>query len=109
MYMSHTQSMEVHGKSTYSNDSHGMVEGNGVKIGFDKVDGSRPVQWPDDAGAKRGWHLDLQLDDRNDATKHLSALGVGQPDFQAGPGRWRELLDPDEKSFCVSPSSVASP
>ena len=108
MYMSHTQSMEVHGKSTYSNDSHGMVEGNGVKIGFDKVDGSRPVQWPDDAGAKR-FHLDLQLDDRNDATKHLSALGVGQPDFQAGPGRWRELLDPDEKSFCVSPSSVASP
>ena len=98
--------MEVRRKSTYSYDNYGMVEGNGIKVGFGKVDGFRPAQWPDDAVAKR-FHLDLQVDDLNEATTGLSALGVGKPDFQPGPGRWRELLDPDGQPLCLSPRPVA--
>jgi predicted enzyme related to lactoylglutathione lyase len=93
---------------TYIGDSYGMVEGNGIKIGFGKIEGFRPAQWPDESGAKR-FHLDLQVDDLDEATDRLCALGASQPDFQPGAGRWRVLLDPDGQPFCLSPRPVAAP
>jgi predicted enzyme related to lactoylglutathione lyase len=93
---------------TYSDDSYGMVEGNGVKIGFGKIEGFRPAQWPDEAGVKR-FHLDLQVDDLDEAAERLCAIGASQPDFQPGVGRWRVLLDPDGQPFCLSPRPAATP
>ena len=93
---------------TYSDDSYGMVEGNGIKIGFGKIEGFRPAQWPDEAGVKR-FHLDLQVDDLDEATESLCAIGASQPDFQPGAGRWRVLLDPDGQPFCLSPRPAATP
>ena len=93
---------------TYSDDSYGMVEGNGIKIGFGKVEGFRPAQWPDEAGVKR-FHLDLQVDDLDEATESLRAIGASQPDFQPGAGRWRVLLDPDGQPSCLSPRPAAMP
>ncbi len=93
---------------TYSDDSYGMVEGNGIKIGFGKVEGFRPAQWPDEAGAKR-FHLDLLVDDLDEAAERLCAIGASQPDFQPGAGRWRVLLDPDGQPFCLSPRPAAVP
>jgi predicted enzyme related to lactoylglutathione lyase len=78
-----------------------MVEGDGIKIGFGKIEGFRPTQWPDGTGAKR-FHLDLQVDDIEGATESLCAIGASQPDFQPGAGRWRVLLDPDGQPFCLS-------
>lgn len=93
---------------TYSDESYGMVEGNGIKIGFGKIEGFRPAQWPDEAGVKR-FHLDLQVDDLDQATESLCAIGASQPDFQPGAGRWRVLLDPDGQPFCLSPRPAATP
>jgi predicted enzyme related to lactoylglutathione lyase len=93
---------------TYSDDNYGMVEGNGIKIGFGKIEGFRPAPWPDEAGAKR-FHLDLQVDDLDEATETLCAIGASQPDFQPGAGRWRVLLDPDGQPFCLSPRPAAVP
>src|SRR5262249_24978616 len=93
---------------TYCDDSYGMVEGNGVKIGFGKTEGFRPAQWPDEAGTKR-FHLALQVDDLDEATESLYAIGASQPDFQPGAGRWRVLLDPDGQPFCLSPRPAATP
>jgi predicted enzyme related to lactoylglutathione lyase len=93
---------------TYSDDSYGMVEGNGIKIGFGKVEEFRPARWPDEAGVKR-FHLDLQVDDLDEATASLCAIGASQPDFQPGAGRWRVLLDPDGQPFCLSPRPAAVP
>jgi predicted enzyme related to lactoylglutathione lyase len=93
---------------TYSDDSYGMVEGNGIKIGFGKVEGFRSAQWPDEAAVKR-FHLDLQVDDLDEATESLCAIGASQPDFQSGAGRWRVLLDPDGQPFCLSPRPAAVP
>ena len=42
---------------TYSDDNYGMVEGDGVKIGFGKVDGFQPVQWLDETAIKRPFCL----------------------------------------------------
>jgi predicted enzyme related to lactoylglutathione lyase len=92
---------------TYSDDNYGMVEGNGIKIGFGKIDEFRPAQWPDDAGAKR-FHLDLQVDDLDEAAEKLCAIGASQPDFQPGADRWRVLLDPDGQPFCLSPRPAAT-
>lgn len=88
-------------KVTYSDDSYGMVEGNGIKIGFGKIKDFRPAPWPDETGAKR-FHLDFQVEDLDRATKSLCALGARQPDFQPGGERWRVLLDPDGQPFCLS-------
>lgn len=93
---------------TYSGDNYEMVEGTGIKIGFGKVDGFRPAQWPDAACAKR-FHLDLQVDDLDEAAESLCAIGASQPDFQPGAGRWRVLLDPDGQPFCLSPRPAVTP
>src|SRR5580658_1195863 len=93
---------------TYSDDNYGMVEGDGIKIGFGKIEGFRPAPWPDEAGAKR-FHLDLQVDDLDEATETLCAIGASQPDFQPGAGRWRVLLDPDGRPFCLNPRPEATP
>ena len=93
---------------TYSDDSYGMVEGNGIKIGFGKIEGFRPAQWPDEAGVKR-FHFDLQVNDLDEATESLCGIGASQPDFQPGAGRWRVLLDPDGQPFClISPAHTAN-
>ncbi len=93
---------------TYCDEGHGMVEGDSIKIGFGKVEGFRPAQWPDEACAKR-IHLDLQVDDFGEAVENMCAIGASQPDFQPGAGRWRVLLDPDGQPFCLSPRPLAVP
>ena len=93
---------------TYSDDNYGVVEGNGIRIGFGKVEGFRPVQWPDEACPKR-FHLDLQVDDIKETAENLCAIGASQPDFQPGAGRWLVLLDPDGQPFCLSPRHSVTP
>ena len=86
---------------TYSDDSYRMVKGNGIKIGFGKIEGFRPAQWPDKAGVKR-FHFDLQVNHLNEATESLCVIEASQPDFQPGAGRWRVLIDPDGQPFCLT-------
>jgi catechol 2,3-dioxygenase-like lactoylglutathione lyase family enzyme len=93
---------------TYSDDSYGMVEGHGIKIGFGKIEEFRPAQWPDETGTKR-FHLDMQVDDLDEATASLCSIGASRPDFQPGADRWRVLLDPDGQPFCLSPRPAATP
>lgn len=93
---------------TYSDDDYGMVEGDGVKIGFGKIEQFRPAPWPDESGAKR-FHLDLHVDDLDEAAMKLCELGATQPDHQPGAGRWRVLLDPDGQPICLSPRPTATP
>ncbi len=93
--------------NSYGDDGYGMIEGNGTKFGFGKVEGLRPAQWPDEAGARR-FHLDLQVDDLDEAIERLCALGASQPDCQRGVGRWRVLLDSEGQPFCLSPCPVAT-
>jgi predicted enzyme related to lactoylglutathione lyase len=81
-------------EATYSDDNYAMIEGNGIKIGFGKIEGFRPAQWPDEAGVKR-FHFDLQVNGLDEATESLCGIGASQPDFQPGAGRRRVLLDPD--------------
>jgi hypothetical protein len=92
---------------SYSDATYGMVEGDGGKIGFGRIEGFQPAPWPDDAATKR-FHLDLQVEDLDTATEQLCALGASRPDFQPGADRWRVLLDPDGHPFCLSPRPTTS-
>lgn len=102
--MSHTHTVDPGGTptATYSDDNYGMIEGDGVKIGFGRVDGLGPARWPDETATKR-FHLDLLVDELDAAAAELCAAGASEPDFQPGAERWRVLLDPDGHPFCLSP------
>ena len=93
---------------TRSDETYGMVEGKGIRSGFGKFEGFRPAPWPDEAGA-RPLHLDLQVDDLDETTESLGAIGASRTDFQSGAGRRRVLLDPNGHPVCLSPSPLAGP
>ena len=93
---------------THSDDSYGMVEGNGIKIGFGKIEGFRHAQWPDGADVKR-FHRDLQVDDLDKAAERLCAIGASQPDCQHGAWSWRVLLDSDGRPFYLNPLPATTP
>jgi hypothetical protein len=80
-----------------------LTEVAGCDLGFQKVDGYRPPQWPGQ-DVPQQFHLDLRADDL-DATEALALqLGATKPVHQPGDGRWRVLLDPAGHPFCLTAS-----
>ncbi|MCX4095789.1 VOC family protein [Nocardia sp. alder85J] len=45
----------------------------------------------------------------DEADRARVSIGAGRPDFQPGADRWRVLLDPDGRPFCLSPRPAATP
>jgi len=90
---------------TYSDDDYGMITGDsGSTIGFGRIDDYQPTPWPDPSGAKR-YHLDLQVDDPEQAISALVELGATVADPQPNAERWTVLLDPQGHPFCVVPKA----
>lgn len=87
---------------TNSGNSCAMVEGNGIKIGFGKIEGFPSVKRPDKADVGH-LHLGLKVDDLDEEAVRLCANRDNQPDYQSEAGHWRELLNPDGQPLCVSP------
>jgi catechol 2,3-dioxygenase-like lactoylglutathione lyase family enzyme len=87
---------------TYSDANYGMIEGEGVKIGFGRIDDYQPPAWPDASAAKR-FHLDLQVEALGAAMSACKELGATVPEFQPGGDTWHVLLDPGGQPFCLCP------
>jgi predicted enzyme related to lactoylglutathione lyase len=85
---------------TASEDEYAMIKGDEGSLGFGRVDSYAPPRWPDPASPKR-YHLDLYVDDLDEAEKRCMELGAGKPDFQPGGERWRVLTDPAGHPFCI--------
>jgi predicted enzyme related to lactoylglutathione lyase len=85
---------------THSQDEYAMISDGATSIGFGRVDGYEPPRWPDPATPKR-FHLDMYVDDLDQATATCLELGGGKPDFQPGAERWVVLTDPDGQPFCL--------
>ncbi|MDA8292348.1 MAG: hypothetical protein M0Z33_11820 [Actinomycetota bacterium] len=66
------------------------------------------TSWPDAAGTACV-HLDLQVDEVDEAAEVLCALGASQPGAQPGASRRRVLLDPDGRPFVMGPRPSATP
>jgi predicted enzyme related to lactoylglutathione lyase len=68
----------------------------GVSVAFQKVE--RPTE------GRRRLHLDLQVEDREEAVERVIALGGSRvEDHTSGDFSWTVMADPDGNEFCVAP------
>lgn len=86
----------------HSQDEYSMIGDGHTALGFGRVDGYVPPAWPGEPTEKQ-FHLDFYVDDVDEAAAFCAKRGATVPDFQPGEGRWRVLLDPDGRPFCLCP------
>jgi len=78
----------------------------GDAIGFQKVEGFAPPQWPGQ-DVPQQMHLDLDVDDLDSAETATLALGATKHDHQPGT-TFRVFLDPAGHPFCLCLADSAS-
>jgi catechol-2,3-dioxygenase len=83
-----------------SRDDFAMIQDDGLPLVFWRVAEHRPPAWPDPASPKQ-FHLDLLVDDLDEAEARCLELGATKPDHQPG-SHWRVLIDPAGHPFCIS-------
>ena len=83
-----------------SDDDFAGLSGDGLFIGFQRVDDYRAPQWPGQ-GVPQQFHLDFGVDDLDEAEGALLKLGAAKPAFQPGGDRWRVFTDPAGHPFCL--------
>lgn len=91
--------LEPHPKSDA--DFAGLQRGDGLLIGFQRVDGHRAPTWPDQTVPQQ-LHLCFDVADLDEAQARLLELGAGKPDHQPHEDRWRVLTDPAGHPFCLT-------
>jgi catechol 2,3-dioxygenase-like lactoylglutathione lyase family enzyme len=84
----------------YSDNDYGMVTHGDQRLGFGRVEGWKAPGWPNTSGTKQ-FHLDLAVDDLQDAQQKLLDLGASRPDEQPSED-WVVLRDPDGHPFCLT-------
>ena len=94
-------------ETPYCEDDYSMVSNGSTSIGFGRIDGYAAAPWPDDQHAKQ-YHLDLRVENLAQAEARSQELGATVPEFQPGGDRWRVLLDPEGRPFCLVPAPAES-
>jgi predicted enzyme related to lactoylglutathione lyase len=84
----------------HSEADYAMIGDGSINIGFGKLPGYTAPGWPAESAPKR-YHLDLYVDDLDEAEQQAMALGARKPDEQPNPSRWRVLLDPGGHPFDI--------
>ncbi|WKU48975.1 VOC family protein [Streptomyces sp. VNUA116] len=82
-------------------DFAGLTRGDGLFIGFQRVDGYRAPRWPGQTVPQQV-HLDFEVDDLDEAEALLMELGATKPEHQPDADRWRVLTDPAGHPFCLT-------
>ena len=90
------------GEVTYADDEWvNLRDGEQVILSFQRAEDYRPPTWPD---AERGqqFHLDVTVDDVEQAERDVLALGATRTETQPGiDENWRVYLDPVGHPFCL--------
>ncbi|MFF7648706.1 VOC family protein [Streptomyces sp. NPDC007983] len=90
---------EPHPKSDA--DFAGLNRGDGLLIGFQRVDDYRAPRWPDQTVPQQ-LHLCFDVVDLDDAEARLLELGASKPDHQPhDAAKARVLTDPAGHPFCI--------
>ena len=89
------------GEVAFSSDAFVAVKTDRVWLAAVHVDGYQPPSWPDGHLPKQ-MHLDLAVDDLDQAEAEAIRLGATRAQEQSAPDRWRVLLDPAVHPFCLS-------
>lgn len=87
-------------KITHLDADNAQLSDGGVILGFQRIEGYRGPDWPDDA---KHYHLDLVTADVETSVRELCAAGAVKPEFQPGGEDWTVLADPEGHLFCVCP------
>lgn len=81
-------------------DEYAMLTGPSSALGFGRVEGYQPPDWPNEGGTKQ-FHFDLACADV--AAVEARALELGATLVDPQPGEtWRVLLDPAGHPFCLT-------
>jgi Glyoxalase-like domain len=89
------------GEIAYTSDAFVAVKTDRVWLSTVLVEGYKPPSWPD-GGAPKQMHIDLAVDDLDQAEAEAVRLGAKRATDQPSPDRWRVLLDPAGHPFCLS-------
>jgi hypothetical protein len=89
------------GSVAFTSHDFVAVRTDSVWISAVRTDDHRPPDWPE-ATVPKQIHLDLAVDDLDEAEDVALALGAVRAAKQPAPDRWRVLLDPAGHPFCLS-------
>jgi catechol-2,3-dioxygenase len=80
-----------------------LRDGKQVALAFQRVDDYRPPRWPS-ADQPQQFHIDVTVDDVDQAEQQVLALGATKHELQPGEDQgdnWRVYLDPAGHPFCL--------
>jgi hypothetical protein len=89
------------GEVAFTSDDFVAVKTDRGWLSAVRVEGYHAPSWPDGDTPKQ-MHLDLAVDDLEQAEAEAVRLGAVLVGDQPSPDRWRVLLDPAGHPFCLS-------
>jgi catechol 2,3-dioxygenase-like lactoylglutathione lyase family enzyme len=89
------------GEVAFSSDAFVAVKTDRVWLAATRVEDYVPPTWPG-AESPKQMHLDLAVDDLEEAEHRATALGAVRAHSQPAPDRYIVLLDPAGHPFCLS-------
>jgi len=89
------------GEVAFTSDHFVAVKTDQVWFAAVKIDDYQPPTWPDSESPKQ-MHLDLAVDNLEQAVLDALRLGAVRSDFQPAPERYVVLFDPAGHPFCLS-------
>lgn len=93
--------LELHPKSDDEFAGLNCEDGNGLLVGFQRVDGYRAPSWPDQVVPQQ-LHICFKVGgDLDEAEARLLELGAGKPEHQPHGTKARVFTDPAGHPFCV--------
>jgi hypothetical protein len=96
------------GKIAHEFGEHGVavgLPGTSVQLNFQNADGYEPPVWPEEPGRQQQMeHLDLIVDNLDEAVRHAIELGARKAPQQFIP-EITVMLDPAGHPFCLIPKS----
>lgn len=94
----------VGGEITHADDDWvSLRDGGSVLLSFQRAPGYQPPVWPGDERGQQ-FHIDVTVDDVDQAEQEVLALGARRHDLQPGideGSNWRVYLDPVGHPFCL--------
>jgi catechol 2,3-dioxygenase-like lactoylglutathione lyase family enzyme len=73
---------------------------SGLVLAFQRAEDHRPPRWPDPARPQQ-FHLDVGVEDLDQAHEDVLKLGATLLDGSEGKGGWRIFADPAGHPFCL--------
>jgi Glyoxalase-like domain len=89
------------GDIAFTSDTFVAVKTDRVWLSAVQVPNYRAPSWPSGDSPKQ-MHLDLAVDDLDQAEAEALRLGANRAADQPAPDRWRVMLDPAGHPFCLS-------